>query len=776
MTNKEIFLDTAVRIGDRLVENAIWEGDLCTWITIEPDQENRKSRKTKKVKAGGKVYQGTAGITIFLTELYKFSSSKRLLKTIKGAIKYTLNTAIELPNNSFGFHSGRVGIAFAAVKVANVLDDVFYLTEAIKILEPLKGNEALDHSIDVIGGAAGAIPALLQMENIFKDKFCLNMAIALGENLISKAYMEPTGWSWSSDNKSSYRNLLGHAHGTAGIGHAFLELYNTTDSNYFLYAAEQAFLYERQFYDKKSYNWPDFRYSELSEYIYNDELEKLKKTILDNAFSSYNKKLMNAWCHGAPGIGLSRIRTYKILNDNIYFEETENAIRGTINYLEERIGANYSLCHGIGGNCDLLIEVANNLDNNSYYKIAEEYGLKGIKDYENLNKKWPCGTMGFVSDPSLMLGEAGIGYFYLRLFSKKVPSVLLITNNGNKVSDIRESKMLQSKYVNNYFEKTISVASKLFLFDFLEFQKLDFKIGDGISDITKTYYSINDFINSLTNSQDKIILEDAFKVEKRKYELTIGLSCYYQEFTNELVKENIENINWQNSIIKLAPDVEIIETSWNWDEFLNKDVIENNYFKSKNEKYFLLHRTKNKIISRSISPFIFSLINLIRSENKLGKITQNVAKLLDDENPSNYNKLEETIVKQLIELFKANLVTIEKDISYEDFIINTAIDNLSSNTEQISNYEKAQIGIYQILRTSKKHLSNEDSLYRLYQIDSYMNNLIIYLEELNMLHYYTNMIELYKAANENREQVFLEFLVLISKTFKNPLDSYIINQ
>ena len=57
-----------------------------------------------------------------------------------------------------------------------------------------------------------------------------------------------------------------------------------------------------------------------------------------------------------------------------------------------------------------------------------------------------------------------------------------------------------------------------------------------------------------------------------------------------------------------------------------------------------------------------------------------------------------------------------------------------------------------------------------------MNNLIIYLEELNMLHYYTNMIELYKAANENREQVFLEFLVLISKTFKNPLDSYIINQ
>ncbi|HEY2739710.1 MAG TPA: hypothetical protein VGK45_14975 [Thermoanaerobaculia bacterium] len=39
---------------------------------------------------------------------------------------------------------------------------------------------------------------------------------------------------------------------------------------------------------------------------------------------------------------------------------------------------------------------------------------------------WPCGTFGSAEVPGLMLGLAGIGYFYLRLADPdRIPSVLI---------------------------------------------------------------------------------------------------------------------------------------------------------------------------------------------------------------------------------------------------------------------------------------------------------------------------------------------------------------
>ena len=773
MKNKEIFLETATKIGNRLVKNAIWEGDKCTWNVMSPDRENPKNRKAIEIKAGATVYQGTAGIVIFLVELNKIKSNEKLLKTIKGAINFSIDEAKNLGNNSFGFHSGRIGIAYAIVKAVEILKENNYLEQAKNILRPLEGNEKADYGIDVIGGAAGAIPALLIMEQNFNDNFCLDMAIALGENLIAKANMETTGWSWEANSKYNFRNLLGYAHGTAGIAHAFLELYNATNSSYFLYAAEQAFLYERQFNNQELFNWPDFRHSELSDYIYNNELEKLKEALKNNSFSPYNKKFMTAWCHGAPGIGLSRIRAFQILNEDIFLEETEIAITGTNISLEEKIGANYSLCHGIGGNCDLLIESANVLDKTIYYKTAEKYGIQGWEDFESKKKQWPCGTMESVNDPSLMLGEAGIGYFYLRLFSKNIPSILLLSSKiKNEKKSNKNYNALQNNYINNYFGKTIDIINRV---SSSKIEQSEIIFGETISDITKTYHAINDFIDN-TNKQNATILKDAFKLEKRKYELSIGLTEYYQEFTNELVKENVENIIWKDSLIKLSPLVEILETSWDWDMFLQKGNNKNNLSDYKKEKYLLIHRVQNKIVSKNLSPFIFSLLSIIKENSKLDNIVQNIAELLGDENTDSFDTLEKTIVSQLIEMYKANIISIENDILYDDFIIKTTKDILLSHKDQRSNSEIAITGIYQILRTSKKHLSNEDELYRLYQIDSYMSILFLNLEELNLLHYYQKIVNSYQKKRVNKEKVFLEFLDLLSTTFINNKDYYIINQ
>jgi len=53
-----------------------------------------------------------------------------------------------------------------------------------------------------------------------------------------------------------------------------------------------------------------------------------------------------------------------------------------------------------------------------------EVAHAGIERYAKRGHPWPCGMNG--DTPNLMLGLAGIGYFYLRLAIPAIPSILLL--------------------------------------------------------------------------------------------------------------------------------------------------------------------------------------------------------------------------------------------------------------------------------------------------------------------------------------------------------------
>ena len=89
---------------------------------------------------------------------------------------------------------------------------------------------------------------------------------------------------------------------------------------------------------------------------------------------------------------------------------------------------NYSLCHGLGGNAELFIMAADVLDDERYRTVAESIGDRGIQSIHLNRNPWPCGILGGGESPTLLLGTAGIGYFYLRLYDSAVPSILLVNN------------------------------------------------------------------------------------------------------------------------------------------------------------------------------------------------------------------------------------------------------------------------------------------------------------------------------------------------------------
>jgi lantibiotic modifying enzyme len=59
---------------------------------------------------------------------------------------------------------------------------------------------------------------------------------------------------------------------------------------------------------------------------------------------------------------------------------------------------------------------------------AEQIGREGLGTYQQRRQPWPCGIPGAGETPNLMLGLAGIGYFYLRLYNATaIPSILLLS-------------------------------------------------------------------------------------------------------------------------------------------------------------------------------------------------------------------------------------------------------------------------------------------------------------------------------------------------------------
>jgi lantibiotic modifying enzyme len=89
---------------------------------------------------------------------------------------------------------------------------------------------------------------------------------------------------------------------------------------------------------------------------------------------------------------------------------------------------NYSLCHGLGGNCEALIYGARVLNRPDLFVRATEVALRGIENYGAQKLPWPCGGPGALESAGLMVGLSGISYYYLRMADPELtPPVLLFS-------------------------------------------------------------------------------------------------------------------------------------------------------------------------------------------------------------------------------------------------------------------------------------------------------------------------------------------------------------
>lgn len=412
------FLDAADAIGARLCRDAIWASSRCNWLGASMEIVGGRWQVAQRT-FGPDLYSGTSGIALFLGQLYQFVPESIYRVTAIAAMRHAFSRLEDTPPMAqISFYSGYTGMAYIAHRLGDLLDEPTLREQTQRLLDRLADVDLNSQGIDLLNGIAGAIPTLLHLGREHRRQDLLDRAALYGEKLLGTARRTSFGWSWSTMGRTSEAShseipdLLGFSHGTAGIGWALLELYLETRDRRFLEGTEQAFAYERHFFDAEQQNWPDFRPLHES-----------------TAASKREPASMVAWCHGAPGIGLARLRAYESLGDDMYRSEATLAIQTTTRAIEHSLSngqVSFCLCHGLAGNSDLFLYADRVLKDAGCRQLAEQVGRYGMEHYHAAQAPWPCGVLGGGETPGLFLGLAGIGYFYLRLYqSDLVPPITI---------------------------------------------------------------------------------------------------------------------------------------------------------------------------------------------------------------------------------------------------------------------------------------------------------------------------------------------------------------
>lgn len=399
-TEKEqSLLGLSMRIGNRLCDLARLGPDEASWIGLKIVA----NRYWTLAPTGVDLYSGSPGVALFLAYLAEITGITRYNQVSKSAINGVLRQKERLLKHlkSVGAFEGWAGLLYVYTHLAALWDCGEIKKEAEGIVSILAAHAYSDETLDIIGGCAGAIIVLLGFFKISGCKEALNVAEIMGAILLSKSFPSGAGMAWTGSINPE-RPLTGLSHGASGIAWSLLALYDATRNEDYLNIAVRALAFEKSLFEPKENNWPDLR------------------GLPESATTCSN--FMTAWCHGAPGIGLSRLKMLPYYDSPDIRADIRAALRAT---RERGFGANHSLCHGDLGNMELFLEAQQVFQEETLRSEVENLSLKIISSINEHG--FVCGVPLGVETPGLMNGLAGVGYGLLRLAAPdRIPSVLTL--------------------------------------------------------------------------------------------------------------------------------------------------------------------------------------------------------------------------------------------------------------------------------------------------------------------------------------------------------------
>lgn len=395
--DRDRLLAQALKIVERIVELAYRRDDRASWVGLSHGESSGWHLRPLQTD----LYSGLPGLILFLAyagAVADLAPVRSLAEAALETLRRQMKRRQERLRDVGGFQ-GWGGLLYLWLHLSRLWRNERFLAEAEDMALRLAELAEADEHLDVIQGSAGAIVPLLSLHRLTGAAMPLEIAGRLGDRLLRLARPWAGGIGWCSPLYPT-RPMTGFAHGGSGFAWAFGELFALTGNAAYERAALQALACERSSFSREAGNWEDLRQSSQDR----------------------GARYMVAWCHGACGIGMSRLRLLQHLDDADVREELRAALETTCT---GGFGSNHSLCHGDMGSLDLLLQASHSLPERVWKERLAERTAWTLASAEQGG--WRCGVPLDVETPGLMDGLAGIGYGFLRLAEPdRVPSVTIL--------------------------------------------------------------------------------------------------------------------------------------------------------------------------------------------------------------------------------------------------------------------------------------------------------------------------------------------------------------
>ncbi|MGR6319825.1 type 2 lanthipeptide synthetase LanM family protein [Micromonospora soli] len=374
------YLAAAVAVADT-VAGLAGPGAEPTWFALTPATADPD--RLAPAPLGPHLYDGVAGVTLFLAHVGRLTGEHRFTDLAERAATRLATRILDrrIADHRVGAYTGWGGLLHTFAHLGALWQTRRFTPVVDAALERVTTLAGVDQTPDLVDGYAGAVLAVARA-GLDPDR-ARPAVRAAAQRLIAAAdrYAHPSG-------TASRAPLGGLSHGAAGIAAALAHAGRLTGDRRYTDAAARALAYDRSLFRPAQGNWADLRRP---------------------------GECGTTWCHGAPGIGLSRLLLRDALGpDDVLDGEIGTAVRAT---LAAGFGRNHSLCHGDLGNLDLLLAAA------PRHAVAPATAV--LRD--GLAGGWRCANPAGLASPELMTGLSGIGLALLRLAAPdRVPSVLLL--------------------------------------------------------------------------------------------------------------------------------------------------------------------------------------------------------------------------------------------------------------------------------------------------------------------------------------------------------------
>jgi type 2 lantibiotic biosynthesis protein LanM len=383
----DALLRAAERIGHEVLSRArVGDGESLVW----PATRGRAD-----------LYAGSSGIALLFAALHAGTGRGEwrhaAVRALAGA--HAAGARGERSHTRIGGCNGLPSIAYSGVLAGALIGDETLVDQGVAtaIALPAARLEA-DAVLDVEGGLAGALLALLAIHAVRPDPALLDAAARCVSRLVASQLADgPASGGWPAG--VDRRPRPGFAHGAAGITLALARAWAAGIRQAGVPAALAAgWGFERRLFAAHGV-WPTIR-------------------------ADGSAMTMTAWCHGAPGIGLGRACTPAGLADAEVTGEIDVAVRWTASAPWSHLD---HPCCGNLGRADVLLTVGQRLEQPSLVGGAVSVA-RAVADLVLSRGRLGLRGQGYLrgaADPSFFQGLAGIGYVLVRAaLPAKVPSVL----------------------------------------------------------------------------------------------------------------------------------------------------------------------------------------------------------------------------------------------------------------------------------------------------------------------------------------------------------------